>query len=151
MSSAAGSAETADRLALRHLVDAYARCADRRDAAGQLALFTEDAHFVVFMDAKAAQPAMEFRRRDELVSVFADLNKYDATTHFLGQSTVVLSGDRATGETYCLAHHVTVSDSKRTIFIASLRYYDVFVRVGGRWLFAERKLYVDWTDTRPLQ
>jgi SnoaL-like domain len=44
-------AEAADRLAMRELVEAYAHCADRRDAKGQIALFTEDSHFVVFMDA----------------------------------------------------------------------------------------------------
>jgi hypothetical protein len=42
-------AELADRLAIRQLVDAYARCADRRDAEGQKSLFTEDTHFVVYM------------------------------------------------------------------------------------------------------
>jgi hypothetical protein len=35
--------EAADRLAIRELIDAYAHCADRRDAKGQMALFTEDA------------------------------------------------------------------------------------------------------------
>ena len=34
--------EAADRLAIRELVEAYAHCADRRDAKGQMALFTED-------------------------------------------------------------------------------------------------------------
>ena len=43
--------EAADRLAIRELVEAYAHCADRRDAKGQMALFTEDTHFVVYMDA----------------------------------------------------------------------------------------------------
>ena len=39
--------------------------------------------------------------------MFADLNKYDATTHFVGQSTILtLTSNRATGEAYCLAHHV---------------------------------------------
>jgi hypothetical protein len=38
-------AEAADRLAIRELFDAYAHCADRRDAKGQMALFTEDTHF----------------------------------------------------------------------------------------------------------
>lgn len=42
----------ADRLAIRELVDAYAYCANRRDAKGQIALFTSDTHFVVYMDAK---------------------------------------------------------------------------------------------------
>jgi hypothetical protein len=30
-------------------------------------------------------------------------------------------------------------------------YYDTFVKDDGGWLFAERKLYVGWTDTRGLQ
>jgi hypothetical protein len=42
----------ADRLAIRELVEAYAHCADRRDAKGQMSLFTPDTHFVVYMDAK---------------------------------------------------------------------------------------------------
>jgi len=49
--------EAADRLAIRELVDANARCADRRDCDGQMALFTEDARFLVFMDAKAPTPS----------------------------------------------------------------------------------------------
>ena len=32
--------------------------------------------------------------------------------------------------------------------IAWLRYGDTFVKVDGAWLFAERKLYVDWAETR---
>ena len=32
--------EAAERLAIRELVEAYAYCADRRDAEGQMALFT---------------------------------------------------------------------------------------------------------------
>src|SRR5579859_7335322 len=138
--------EAADRLAIRELVDAYSHCADRRDAKGQMALFTKDTHFVVYMDAKSSTPSMELNRREDLAPVFGDLNKYEATTHFNGQNTVVLDGDRATGELYCIAHHVSSSGGKRTIFIASLRYYDTFVKADGTWLFAERKLLVDWTD-----
>ena len=141
--------EAADRLEIRELVDAYAHCADRRDAKGQISLFTKDTHFVVFMDARSEKPSMELNRREELAPVFDELNKYEATTHFIGQSTVVLNGDRATGETYCIAHHVSASEGKRTLFIA-FRYYDVFAKVEGKWLFAERKLMVDWTDTRPI-
>src|SRR5580700_10591655 len=122
-------AEAADRLAIRELVEAYAHCADRRDAEGQMALFTVNTHFVVYMNAKDPKPAMELHSREALAPVFADLNRYDATTHFLGQSTIFnLSEDRATGETYCLAHHVTASDGRRRLMIASLRYLDIFVK-----------------------
>ena len=93
--------EAADRLAIRELVEAYAHCADRRDAKGQMSLFTADTHFVVHMNAKDPTPSQEMRSRDDLAPVFAELNKYDATTHFVGQSTIfTLTADRATGEAY---------------------------------------------------
>jgi ketosteroid isomerase-like protein len=141
--------EAADRLAIRELIDAYAHCADRRDAKGQMSLFTEDTHFVVFMNAKDPTPSMDLHSREALAPVFADLNKYDATTHFVGQSTILtLTGNRATGEAYCLAHHVTVDAGNRRLMIASLRYLDTFVKTDGAWLFAERLLYVDWLEER---
>jgi hypothetical protein len=143
--------EAADRLAIRELIEAYAHCADRRDAKGQMALFTADTHFVVFMNAKDPTPTQELRSREALAPVFTALNQYDATTHFLGQSTILtLSDDRATGEAYCLAHHVTVDGGKRRLMVASLRYLDTFVKANGAWLFSERLLYVDWVDERVL-
>ena len=117
--------EAADRLAIRELVEAYAHTADRRDAKNQIALFAEDAHFVVYMNAKEPTPSQELHSREALAPVFAELNKYDATTHFVGQSTIfTLTPDRATGEAYCLAHHVTVDGGKRRLIVASLRYLD---------------------------
>jgi hypothetical protein len=149
--AAISNTEGADRLAIRELIEAYAHCADRRDAKGQMALFTADTHFVVYMNAKDAKPSQELHSREALASVFADLNQYDATTHFIGQSTLfTLTNDRGTGEAYCLAHHVTVKGENRRLMLASLRYHDTFVKRDGAWLFAERLLYVDWVDERAL-
>ena len=143
--------EAADRLAIRELVEAYAHCADRRDAKSQMALFTVDTHFVVYMNAKDSKPSQDLNSREALAPIFADLNRYDATTHFVGQSTVLtLNGDRATGEAYCLAHHVTMDGGRRRLMIASLRYLDTFAKIDGTWLFAERLLYVDWLEERTL-
>jgi len=145
------SNEAADRLAIRELVEAYAHCADRRDAEGQMALFTVDTHFVVYMNAKDLTPTQELHSRAALAPVFAALNQYAATTHLIGQSTIsTLSDDRATGEAYCLAHHVTIDGSNRRLMVASLRYLDTFRKTGGAWLFSERLLYVDWVDERAL-
>jgi ketosteroid isomerase-like protein len=141
--------EAAERLAIRELFDAYAHCADRRDAEGQKSLFTEDTHFLVFMEGEGTAPSQELNGREALTPVFDDLNRYEATTHFNGQSTIDLDGDLATGESYCLAYHLFTEDGERKLFLASLRYLDTFVKRDGGWLFAERKLYVDWTETRP--
>jgi ketosteroid isomerase-like protein len=143
--------EAANRLAIRELVESYAHCADRRDAKGQMELFTPDTHFVVYMNAKDPKPSQELHTREALAPVFDDLNKYAATMHFVGQSTILtLTSDRATGEAYTLAHHLTVDGTKRRLMIATLRYNDSFVKTNGEWLFSERLLYVDWIEERAL-
>jgi hypothetical protein len=144
-------AEAADRLAIRELIEAYAHCADRREAQNQMALFTVDTHYVVYMNAKDPKPSMELHSRAELAPVFADLNQYAATMHLLGQSTVLtLSENRATVEVYCMPHHLTVDGDSRKLMIAALRYHDTCVKIGGAWFFSERILYVDWQEHRNL-
>lgn len=140
--------ETQDRLAIRELVDQYAYCADTRDAKGQMSLFTEDTDFIVFMDSKSDTPSQIVKNRESLFPVFDHLNTYNATMHFNGQSTVKLNGNTATGLTYCIAHHLTLDQNGQHLMIAHIRYYDVFVKQNNQWLFAERKLLVDWVENR---
>ena len=140
--------EQADRLAIRELIDAYAHCADRRLAEEQKSLFTEDTHFVVFMNGQGSEPTQVLDGREALTPVFEDLNRYEVTQHFNGQSTISLDRDRATGESYCVAHHLFTEGGERKLMLAHLRYGDSFEKVEGRWLFAERNLYVDWIETK---
>jgi hypothetical protein len=35
--------------------------------------------------------------------------------------------------------------------VAHLRYRDAIVKEKGTWLFAERRLYLDWAETRGLR
>jgi hypothetical protein len=143
-------AEAADRLALRELFDAYAHCADRRDAEGQKALFTDDTRFAVYMDGEGSEPSYVLEGREALTPVFEDLNRYEATTHFNGQSTVTIDGNRATGESYTIAHHLYTEDGTAKIMIAALRYLDTFAKIDGRWYFAARDLILDWSETRSM-
>ena len=137
--------EAADRLAIRELIEAYAHCADRRDARGQMSLFTADTHFVVYMNAKDPKPSQELPSREALAPVFADLNKYAATMHFVGQSTILsLTGDRGTGEAYCLAHHLTSTVTSEADGRA-LRYCDTFVN-GRLVAVCGAPAHVDWIE-----
>jgi hypothetical protein len=65
-----------------------------------MALFNTDTRFVVDMNAKDPKPSQELNSREALAPIFSDLNRYDATTHFVGQSTIFTLA--------CLAPHVTV-------------------------------------------
>jgi hypothetical protein len=137
-----------DRLAIRELIDQYTYCADTRDAQGQMALFTEDTNFEVFMDEKSPTPTQVVNSRKDLFPVFDNLNTYLSTMHFNGQSTVRLDGDRATGITYCRAYHLNIQDGVQKLMIAGIRYYDTMVKQDAKWLFAERKLKVCWIENR---
>jgi hypothetical protein len=142
--------EAADRLAIRELFDAYAHCADTRDAEGQKALFTTDTRFAVCMDGPGTDPSYVLEGRDALSPVFDDLNRYEVTMHFNGQSTVTMDGDRATGDSYTIAHHVFAEDGTRQMMVAWLRYLDVFARIGDVWYIAERQIILQWSETRTL-
>jgi len=140
--------ELEDRIAIRELVDQYTYCADTRDAEGQMAIFTEDTNFEVYMDEKIAEPTQVVAGRKNLRPVFDDLNQYLSTMHFNGQSTVKLDGNKATGTTYCRAYHLKVVDGVQKLMIAGIRYYDKMVKQSGIWLFSERKLKVCWIESR---
>lgn len=142
--------EVADRLAIRKLVDAYADCADRRDAAGQMALFTEDADFVVYSDRRNPIPAQRFRGRAALAPICQQLEAYQVTMHINGQSTTRVDGARASGVTCCLVHQLKIDDAARVTTIASVRYLDSYVKRDTRWLIRQRQVLVDWTETRTL-
>src|SRR3977135_1264505 len=113
--------EQADRLAIRELVDAYALWAARRDADGQKSLFTEDTHFVVYMDGQGSEPTQMLDGREALTPVFDDLNRYQATMHFNGQSTISLDGDRATGESYCIGNIRASAELRQAIANTTLQ------------------------------
>ena len=58
------------------------------------------------MDGEGTSRPTSFMGGEASTPVFDDLNRYEVTTHFNGQSTVTLDGDRATGESYTIALHV---------------------------------------------
>jgi hypothetical protein len=62
----------------------------------------------------------------------------------------MIEGDRASGESYTIAHHVFSEDGTRKIMIASLRYLDTFSKIDQSWYFAERNLILDRSETRSL-
>jgi hypothetical protein len=77
------------------------------------------------MAGEGTDPTDDLHGRESLTPVFENLNTYEATTHFNGQSTIVM--------------------------IASLRYRDTFIKEDATWRFGERRLYVDWTETRSVE
>jgi ketosteroid isomerase-like protein len=135
---------------IRELVDAYAHCVDRHDTAGQLALFTEDADFVVYAGGGNALPTKRIRGRVALAPLCDQVNAYQATVHLNGQSITRVDGERAWGVTYCLAYQVKDDGDAPSLVTTAIRYLDSFVKREGRWLIRQRQVIVAWTETRSL-
>ena len=131
-----------DRLAIRDLVDAYAHHADRREPEAQARVFADDGQVRLFPgDPATHEPDRVIVGREDLAATFDGLiRQYDATTYLNGQSTVSLDGDTASGESYCLAHHLTQEQGERVLIVMAIRYLDEFRRTDEGWRIARRDL-----------
>ena len=131
--------EQADRLAIRALVDAYARHADRRDAGRQKSLFTEDTQFVVYMDGEGSEPTQELCR-----SRGADAGVREPQ-HLPGNNPLQRpehrrAGRRSRDRRKLLPGPSPVHRRRRSkLMVASLRYHDTFVKLDGTWRFTQRE------------
>jgi ketosteroid isomerase-like protein len=142
--------DLADRLAIRRLVDAYARAADRVDGPAAGACFTPDGVLRI-CNRGQAEPVRVRTGPEEIASAFAGLGRYDVTLHVVANHYVELDGDAATGETYCLAHHVhDGEDGAKLDYVMAIRYLDQYRRTAGGWRIAVRELQVEFTEDRPV-
>jgi SnoaL-like domain len=132
-----------DEAALRRTAELYAQGADRRDKVTWAAITTED--------CVIEAPGIRLSGQREIVAaldIMAQL--YVATQHRVSNQLVSIEGDRARGETYGIADHLSASEGGRTILTWAIRYQDRWRRELGQWRFEHRLLILDWTETRPL-
>jgi hypothetical protein len=145
--------ELAARVALRLLVDTYARDVDRGDTEAVAGLFSVTGRLIAHFHAGPdGSPPVRTGRIEIAAALVAGLDRYLGTTHVVGGQVVEVDEDQdhARGETVCLAHHIYARDGARRLLVMAVRYQDEFVREDGRWCFAERQLRLDWREDRPM-
>jgi ketosteroid isomerase-like protein len=136
------------RRELRSLAERYARGVDRRDVETFATLFHPDAVILIHDPSESTEPR-EIRGIERLARIPELIQRYSKTFHLLGQSTYAIGDREATGEVYCVAHHLTPDAHGGTNFVMYIRYEDTYrPDADGIWKFAERRLRVDWTETR---
>lgn len=139
----------ADREELRQLAWDYAACVDRGDAEGLVRLFTDDG---LVGSSDRGVPA--FAGHDGLRQMIAQVGTaFVKTMHNVFNHTFgAIEGDSASGETTCIAGHIIDDgDGGWKVFDMALRYANRYARVDGQWRFAERRLTVEWVETRPVE
>jgi len=141
--------DAAIRHQLRSLAERYARGVDRHDdVAAFVALFHPDAVIAIHDPSESTEPR-ELRGLERLAKIPEVIQRYAKTFHLLGQSTYEIRDGEATGEVYCIAHHLTSDPHGGTNYVMYIRYEDTYrPDTEGVWKFAHRRLRVDWTETR---
>jgi uncharacterized protein (TIGR02246 family) len=139
-----GMQDLLDRDALRRLVERYATAVDHRDVETAAGCFVPDGRLTVGDEAT-------LEGRPAIVAALARLERYEVTAHVLGHSNHAVDGDRATGESWCRAHHVYDDGGARRDRVMAIRYLDRYVRADGGWRIEHRRLVVDWLEDRPLE
>ncbi len=119
-----------DRQELADLIARYGPAVDDRDASAIAALFAEDSVF----DTVAGV----MRGRDQVVAYYLErLAQFGASFHYPHSQTVEFeSEDRARG---LVTAHAEMASGSEAFWVA-LRYHDEYVREGGRWCFAVRRV-----------
>jgi len=134
--------ETADRLALRALVDRYARIPDDRDYALVAEVFAADAALL--------GPGFALEGLEQIRAGMQAIEQYDATLHCMHNHLVELEGDSATGDLWCVANHLYERDGVRRKLDWGIRYRDRYRREPAGWRIARRELRVVWEQDLPL-
>ena len=134
---------TADRMALRALVEAYAFGCDDRDPDLLRGCFAEGATLTVHW---AGRDATSMTFPEAAGHIARSLERYDRTLHFVGNHRAEVEGDQATGVTYCFAHHISGTDDHAM----AIRYLDRYRRTPDGWRITERHLHEDWTEARTV-
>jgi len=137
-----------DRIALKELVDVFSNLADQKETEKQTFLFTENATVETLVNG---QPAGALIGRKPIGDVFANfLKNFEVVYHTNGQQTVTITGDNASGTSYCLVVLIGSENGKKMKTTMGVYYYDQYVRENGKWLIAKRQSTFAWRDHAEL-
>ena len=135
------SSAASERLAIEEVIDDYARQADLGDIHAQSLLFVEDARMLLFLEGN--DQAEVFHGRAQISPVFAALRRFEQRMNVNGQRSVrFLSHNRATCESYAIAHHAGQQEDGAGVLLTYVRFVDDLVKHAGVWRFRERQLHV---------
>ena len=130
--------------ALRRLAERHAYSMDRN--------VPEILDSIYWPDAVMLAPGFEIKGIEQIRTLPGMLrDSYEVTAHLIHQQVMTISGDTATGETFCTASAVQKGEGKvRQCTATFLRYRETCVRRHGEWKFARREVAFDWSQTHTI-
>jgi len=140
--------EIEDKLALKELVDTFSVLADTKEIQKQTLLFTEDATVESYSDGKQTSSLTGRKQIGEGFASF--LNNFETVYHINGQQTVTISGDKASGVSYCMVTLIGEENGKKMKTTMGVIYNDEYVCQNGKWLIAKRRSNFAWREKQEL-
>lgn len=136
--------ELEDRIALKELVDTISILADRKDFKNQVQLFSENAVSETFAGGTSI---LKLKGRKEMVEAFTEfLKEYETVYHFNGQQTVNITGDKATGTSYCLITLIGTENGQKMKSRIGAIYQDSYACENNHWLITKRIGNFEWQE-----
>jgi hypothetical protein len=137
--------ELSDRLALRRLVDLYARFVDGPDPDAFAGLFVPDGGLSSKLPDGSHWGLRGSALKTDLI-LFQTPRPFEETFHFVANHVCDVESDRATGQTYCLAHHLL--HGRAQVQISHIVYDDIYTRTDVGWRFVSRHPRLLWSELR---
>jgi len=137
--------ELLERMRLQELAYRYARIVDDRDYDLVREVFVEDG----VLEAPFFEPNRVVGH-EALIQAMHRIEEYDAVMHAVHNQRVEIRGDEASGDVYCVAHHILEHDDRPSKFELGVRYGDSYRRTSAGWRIAHRLVRVLWGVTIPL-
>lgn len=139
--------QQAERQALKDLVDTFSNLADEKRVAEQMALFTPDAQVNTYIGGKLFAQAKGTAEIEQVFSGF--LAQFHSVYHLNGQHTVTFRNEtEAEAINYCAVKLVGEQDGKQVLQDHSVRYQDIYIKQGGKWLISQRIANFMISETR---
>lgn len=127
----------ADREAIRELTAQYCHGVRQADTEAVVALFTDDASLATHFPDGSGQPDVAPKGREGLRKAYADLGRLSLQP-FVHNHVLELDGDRGRG--VCSVEVRLAQDG--VAYTSAGHYHDEYRRVGGRWRFQRRELFI---------
>lgn len=113
-------------------------------------LFTLDGEFVT--SPPGSTESVTLRGREQVKFGPSGNQMFERTFHAVHNHIVDVSGDRATGITYCTARHLLrKADGNLEVILAPIHYRDEYALTDEGWKFARRELEWTWIERRPAE
>lgn len=137
-----------DRAALKAVVDNFSMLADTKDVHAQVQLFTENATSETFVGGASVSKLTGRKQLEETFGKF--LANFETVYHFNGQQAITITGDKASGTSYCLVTLIGTENGRKMKTTIGVIYKDEFVRENNQWLIGKRIANFDWQEKREM-